>query len=166
MRHPWAIFLALLIVAFPLQAKEMGIGQNEGPITIQGNTLTFDRNQGVMSYQGNVRAVYGDIVMVCDNLKAYLDPKKESVSKILALGNVKVVQQDMVAKCGKATFFPSTRQMIFEEEPELFKGKSSLVGSKILVDFLTGRMRVLGNGDEKVNIKLFQEPSRNPKAPQ
>jgi len=52
--------------------------------------------------------------------------------------------------------------MIFEEEPVLFKGKSSLMGSKILVDFLTNRMKVLSDGDEKVNIKLFQESTRTP----
>jgi lipopolysaccharide transport protein LptA len=162
MRSLWAALLASLILTAPLAAKEMGMRQDEGPITIQGNSLTFDRNQSVMAYQGDVQAVYGDIVMVCDSLKAFLDPKTQSVSKILAAGNVKVVYQNMVVKCGKATFFPSTRQMIFEEEPVLFKGKSSLMGSKILVDFLTNRMKVLSDGDEKVNIKLFQESTRTP----
>ena len=137
-------------------AKDQSFDQNEQPITIQGNTLTLDRKHNTMTYLGDVRAVYGDIVIVCDRLQAFIDPEGQTLDRVLALGNVKVVNQDMVAKCGKATFYPPTRRMVFEENPVLFKGKSSLVGSKIFVDFPSNRIRVVSNGKERVNIELFQ----------
>lgn len=157
----WVGTLMLILSLLPYAwAKEQSFGQKERPITIQGNTLTLDREHNTMTYLGDVRVVYGDIVIVCDRLQAFIDPEGQTLEKVLALGNVKVVHRDMVAKCGKATFYPPTRRMVFEEDPILFKGKSSLVGSKIFVDFPSNRVRVVSNGKERVNVELFQETTQ------
>jgi lipopolysaccharide export system protein LptA len=155
----WTL-IVLLILTPCAGAKGKAPPVEEQPITIQGNTLTLDRERNTMTYLGDVTVDYGDIVIVCDRLQALIDPNAQAVNKVLALGNVKVIKQDMVAKCGKATFYPQTRRMVFEEDPVLFKGKSSLIGNKIFVDFVSNRIRVVSNGNDRVNVELFQESTR------
>lgn len=155
----WTLTILLTVTPY-VWAKGQNPFKDEQPITIQGNTLTLESEHNTMTYQGDVRLDYGDIVIVCDKLQAFIDPKAQAVNKVLALGNVKFIKEDMVAKCQRATFYPQTRRIVFEEDPVLFKGKSSLVGSKIFVDFMSNKMRVVSNGNDRVNVELFQESTR------
>ncbi|HEX2100724.1 MAG TPA: LptA/OstA family protein [Candidatus Synoicihabitans sp.] len=103
---------------------------------------------------GNVVLTGTNLKIVCDRLEIIasrvgdLDgavPTLEKFKYLLATGNVRIVQGDREATCGRAEVFPREERVVLTEDPVLIDRSSDIVqrGTKI----------VLFRGEQRVSIE-------------
>jgi len=151
-------FLAILFLCLNLGngLVKAASENNDYPIIIEGDSLTVDRNKNQLSYKGNVKVIYKDIVIVCKKLNAYYNLSKQTLAKIVAIGDTKIIYKNMVATCGMAILYPSTKQLLLKKNPMLYKGKSSINGNQMLLDYSSNKVHINGSSQKKVQVTLFQ----------
>lgn len=129
-------------------------------VTAQDHSeLTARSLEMVSSAEETHATCTGDVVFTSTNLKIVCDrleiiasrigelegaiPTVEKFKYLLATGNVRIVQGDREATCGRAEVFPREERVVLTEEPVLIDHSNDIVqrGSKITL--LRGERRVL-----------------------
>ena len=79
--------------------------QKEDPgLRIVSRTSDFDRQEGVVMFEGDVVVRYSDDYTMCaDQLYMFLS-KSNELSRVVALGNVSITNETRVGTCAMATY--------------------------------------------------------------
>jgi len=139
-------------------AKEVA-KSGSGPIKITSERLIANKKDGLVTFNGNVVARHRDGTIISDSLKVYYDGK-DAVEKIVALGNVKINQQDRVGVCKKAVFYPDTKKIVMTGAPRVWKDGDVVTGKVITIFGDSDRMDVEG-----ASIVIRSEETKKEEAP-
>ena len=114
-----------------------GVGVVDGFLTIQADSteVSLDATQG--RFDGNVRAVRGDLSFRADRVEVEFGPNGE-VIRASAHGRVKAMQGERTAE-GEAATFENDR-LTLSGRPIVRQGESEMVGEKII--FEVGRKTI------------------------
>ena len=137
------------------------------PILITADQLISNNEEKYAEFIGDVKASQADFVITSDKLRIYYegellnaegksDNNEDMLKKIVATGNVKIRSDQYNADTEKAEY--DTQTLIFVltgENSKVFSGKSSIIGSKIILYRKDGRFKVLGGKKTRVEATIF-----------
>lgn len=78
---------------------------------ITGNACDFDRDEGVILFEGQVKVEYaGEYTMTADKVYAFMSGSNE-LSRVVATGNVKISNGERFGTCPMATYRRRRREI-------------------------------------------------------
>ncbi len=131
------------------------------PITIKSNELSADNKGKTALFTGKVVAKQGDVTIFCDKMTVYYGAIQGDVDKILADGNVRIVQENRTgiaahaiyeSKEGKVTLTGGT--------PKVMQGTDTVSGEVITYFLDEDRSSVTG-GRGRVEAVIHPKSSKN-----
>lgn len=146
---------------------------SDKPISVNADSLEVDNKANIAHFVGNVDAVQGDVKIKCDQLDVHYSnqgkkDKEEAgmmaggggrVTKVVALGHVKITQKDRVAMGRKGTYWAGGRKLLMEGKATVWQGKNQVAGDKITVYLDKDRAVVHGKPGKRVSVTIV--PKKN-----
>jgi lipopolysaccharide export system protein LptA len=159
--------------------REKEAAESSRPIVITSNTLEADNKNKVAIFKGSVIAKQEQqgkdpILIYCDTMTVYYteDAKKPAsppkgekkgpsaenrVDKIVASGQVKIIQGKDVATGEMATFYNTDQKIVLTGNPKVWQGKNLVKGEEITVWIKENRSIVTSKGSNRVQAVIHQE---------
>ena len=126
-----SLLLSVAIGSPSFAIKDTGNTENK-PIIITSETLTADNKNNIAVFEGTVVAQTSDITMSSDKMIVYYDNSESKVSKIHAIGNVKVLNNARVLFSKEAVYLDNEEKIIFSGNPKAVEGDNVITGEKII----------------------------------
>ena len=100
-----AVFLIGLLV-HPTSAQMVEeLKGKRGPVHITSQRLEAEYEKKLITFIGDVVATQEEFTLYGDRLLLYLNEKKKGIDKIVAQGNVRMVQANRTVRCQEATYY-------------------------------------------------------------
>jgi lipopolysaccharide export system protein LptA len=183
------LVLFLAVPAYGAAPKKPG-PQGEVPLLITAARLEADQNAGTIVFSGHVKATYGDAILYADQLLVYLQkqptpppgaapasPAKtessplgdlgaEKIDRIVAKGNVRLVQEDRVATGDEAIYYKNRDEVVLLGHPQLWRAENTLKGERITYNLKTNKVLVESSPQRRVEALLYSKETPGGKAGQ
>jgi lipopolysaccharide export system protein LptA len=193
--------LAGLLVMFwagsaPAEGAAPQKPEGEVPLRITAARLEADQIEGIIVFTGQVKAVHGDVTLYADQLRVYFKPKPETpkgaakppqekveqsplgdlgaekIDRIVAKGNVRMVQEDRVATGTEAIYYKDRDEVVLTGNPQVWRAENTLKGERIIFNLKTNKALVESSPQRRVEALLYSQgtsegkakPSLTPKA--
>lgn len=131
-----------------------GSGKNI-PINISSERMEAYNKKDLIIFYGNVKATRQDTTLWADRMDIYLNKENKKISRIVALGNVKVNQEDKNATAEKGTYFDDTQEILLEGNPLVWQKNNVLKGASITLHLDQDRI-VVNSAQVKIEPKTFK----------
>jgi len=96
----------VLLMAHPASAQVLEEFKGKrGPVNITSQRLEAEYAKKLITFIGDVVARQEDFVLYADRLLLFLNDEGEGIEKIVAQGNVRMVQATKTVTCREATYF-------------------------------------------------------------
>ena len=183
------IFWAGSPLAYGAAPKKQG-PEKEVPLHITAARLEADQTKGIVIFTGSVKAVYGDATLYSDQLRVYFKPKPEppkgaakppqekadqsplgdvgaeKIDRIVAKGNVRMVQEDRVATGDEAIYYKDRDEVVLTGNPQLWRAENTLKGERIIFNLATKKVLVESSPQRRVEALLYSQGASEGKATQ
>ncbi len=137
------------------------VGQAKGPITIKSDRMEVLQNQQVVIFSGNVVAQKEGLTIYADRLIVYYTKgkgeEKREVTKLVAIGHVKIHKDDWIARAGKAVYFRDQEKIVLEDNPQIWQGDNTVRGDRIILYLNEDRSVVEAAPGHKAEAVIFPE---------
>ncbi len=135
-------------------------------IHITADKLIYDNDTDYAEFIGNVRATQEDTVITADRLKIFFKANEdhkdtptigeESITKLVADGNVKINFDNRVAVTRQAVYNTQTSVLVLSgSNSRIVSGDNSISGEKITIYRATGRINVESGDEKRVEAVLY-----------
>lgn len=152
------IFCHLFLVTVAFAAPPVHKDRSKLPITIKSNEMNADNKGKTAIFTGKVVAKQGDIIIFSDKLVVNYADKSESVEKIEATGNVRIVQEDRTGFADQAVYESNSGRIILTGTPRVVQGSDSISGKVITYYVDDERSDVSSGGDPKSRVEAVINP--------
>lgn len=180
-----ALTLALALLLAAASAPEVGAAERlkkkpagELPLNITAARLEADQKEGVIVFTGQVKAQHGDATLYADQLRVYFQAATpagaappspgeekarsplgelggEKITRIVAQGQVRFVQQDRVATGQEAIYYKDREEVVLLGNPQLWRAENTLKGERIVFNLKDNKMLVEGSSQKRVEAHLY-----------
>jgi lipopolysaccharide export system protein LptA len=195
-RHGFLALAGLLVIfwagsplAYGAAPKKQG-PEKEVPLHITATRLEADQTKGIVTFSGSVKAVYGDATLYSDQLQVFFKPKPEppkgaakppqekadqsplgdmgaeKIDRIVAKGNVRMVQEDRVATGNEAIYYKDRDEVVLTGNPQLWRAENTLKGERIIFNLETKKVLVESSPQRRVEALLYSQGTSEGKASQ
>ena len=195
-RHGFLALAGLLVIfwagsplAYGAAPKKPG-PEKEVPLHITAARLEADQTKGMVIFTGSVKAVYGDATLYSDQLQVYFKAKPappkgapkppqekaeqsplgdmgaEKIDRIVAKGNVRMVQEDRVATGDQAIYYKDRDEVVLTGNPQLWRAENTLKGERIIFNLATKKVLVESSPQRRVEALLYSQGASEGKAKQ
>ena len=135
-------------------------------IRITADKLVAELDVSEIEFIGNVRTTSDDAVITSDRLKIIYDPKrlknesdttqKESIEKIIANGNVRILTDNIIAETDRAEYSMKSEILVLQgEQSSVTQGGYSITGSKFTLRRTEGKLTVESSKEHRVKAILL-----------
>jgi len=162
----------------------------EVPLRITAARLEADQKEGTIIFSGQVKAIYGDATLYADQLRVYFKTKPappkgaapasqeqadksplgdlgaEKIDRIVAKGNVRMVQEDRVATGDEAVYYKDRDEVVLTGNPQLWRAENTLKGERIIFNLATNKVLVESSAQRRVEALLYSQGASEGKASQ
>jgi lipopolysaccharide export system protein LptA len=135
-------------------ATELPKVRSDQPIQIKSNELSSDTSGKVATFSGSVVARQGDVTIFCDTLIVHYDAEESDISKVEALGNVRIVQGNRQGFSGRAKFDNQAGTIVMEDNPKVRQGSDTVSGKVITFYLNEDKSIVTGGSDHRVEAVI------------
>jgi lipopolysaccharide export system protein LptA len=157
MKRSWILGAGLLLVAGLAAAAPpalTGAGSKE-PVEIAADRMEADDAAKTLVFIGHAVAKQGEVTINGDRLTIHYAAQGGEVDRIVAEGNVRIVQGERVATGGRAEYFRAEERMVMTGSPKVSEGANSVQGHEIVLFLKENRSVVKSGQDGRVNA-VFQ----------
>ncbi|MBW6511811.1 MAG: lipopolysaccharide transport periplasmic protein LptA [Desulfuromonadaceae bacterium] len=140
------LLLLLLLIFFSVH---VAMAETE-PIRVSADHLEANNPAGWVSFQGNVVADDGGVVLRAEQMKLFVDQEDRSLLRIEAEGTVRMTQGPRVASSNSAIFFNRERKIVLTGNARFKDGENRVEGQEITV-FLDEERTLVGGEGGRVN---------------
>jgi len=117
---------------------------------------SFENAENVAEFTGHVKVTDSQFDLSCDKLHVELRPDRKGLKRVIATGNVLVVQEKpndkgdvikSIGKCGKATYDAATGDVTLEDWPQIRQGINNQVATQqntVMILNARGKSRTIG----------------------
>lgn len=167
------------------EAKAKKGPEGEIPLQITASRLEADQKNGVIVFSGQVKAQQGDAILYADQLQVYFQPGPaasstapsaaapkekagqsplgdlggEKITRIVARGQVRFVQEDRVATGEEATYYKDREEVVLVGNPQLWRAENTLKGEKITFNLKDNKVLVESSPQKRVEAHLYSSAS-------
>lgn len=164
------LFLILVATFFlPLQARAQEEPTGVTPIQIEADRMETSRQGGRVLFTGNITARQGNLVIHADEMTVVYavdspaaggPPVQESglhskIEKLLARGNVKIVQEDWTAAGDSMTYSAADRVATLAGNARAWQDKNEVTGETIILYLDEGKSVVQKSSREGGRVKAL-----------
>jgi lipopolysaccharide export system protein LptA len=150
-------------------------GPRSDPIHVVADRLEVDNSLQAAYFVGAVKAVQGDVTIVCDKMEVYYErsaPESAErersragalmddggkVHTVIALGHVRITQQDRVAVGRKATYWAGSRKILLQGQATAWRGPNQVSGEQITMFLDDNQSIVESKPGNRVTVTIFPE---------
>jgi lipopolysaccharide export system protein LptA len=162
------VFVGAYSTVAPAEAiKANDTHKEKSQIQITADKLVAELDASEIEFVGNVRVNRADAIITSDRLKIIYDPnkvknisgarKKESIEKIIANGNVKIVADNIIAETDKAEYSIKSEVLILQgEKSSVTREGYSITGTKFTLRREEGKITV--ESSEEHRVKAILQP--------
>jgi lipopolysaccharide export system protein LptA len=93
-----------------------GFKGKKGPVTITSQRLEAEYEKRLITYIGDVVAKHQDFTIYADRVLIFLNDKVKGIEKIVAQGNVRMVQLNRTVTCQEATYYYEEGKLVLGGE--------------------------------------------------
>ncbi|MBM4300391.1 MAG: hypothetical protein FJ121_02510 [Deltaproteobacteria bacterium] len=193
-RHRFLALAGLLVMLWAGSSPADGAApkqpSGEVPLRITAARLEADQKEGIIMFSGEVKAIYGDATLYADQLRVYFKAKPEppkgaakppqekaepsplgdlgaeKIDRIVAKGNVRMVQEDRVATGNEAIYYKDRDEVVLTGNPQVWRAENTLKGERIIFNLKTDKALVESSPQRRVEALLYSRGSSEGKAPQ
>ena len=193
-RHRLLAVAGLLVMFWAVSFPADGAGPKkqgeEVPLRVTAARLEADQKEGTIIFSGQVKAIYGDSTLYADQLRVYFKTKPEppkgaakppqektdqsplgnlgaeKIDRIVAKGNVRMVQEDRVATGDEAVYYKDRDEVVLLGNPQLWRAENTLKGERIIFNLTTKKVLVESSPQRRVEALLYSQGTSEGKAPQ
>jgi lipopolysaccharide export system protein LptA len=105
--------------------------ESKGPVVITSETLTADNKARTALFEGSVTARTGTMTINSDRMLVYYS-EGGRITKIEAMGNVRLVKGERVITSDEATYFAEEEKVIFTGRPKAAEGSNMVTGTRMI----------------------------------
>lgn len=135
-----------------LRPEELG----SRPVEIAADRLLADSVKNSVTFEGNVIAKQEDVTLFSDRLFAEYSSASGAVEKIVADGNVRVIQADREARAAHAVFYNLEQRIVLTGGADVTQGGNTLKGETATIYLRENRSVV--SGGEGGRVKAIIQP--------
>lgn len=127
-------FLAIAIFFMPAFASHASTLKRDNPIVITSDTLTADNKNNTAIFEGSVVATSQDIKIFSDKMTVFYSDGNSKISKIHAVGNIKVQKEGMAIFSEEAEYIytDDEEKIVFTGNPKVIENDNSITGTRII----------------------------------
>ena len=169
--------LMTLFPVLPCPAQEDG--SPSSPIQIEADRMESVQKKNVITFSGHVEARQDDLIIHADQMTVqYIESQKpghadesgeqpvsgipRKIDKIIATGNVKIVQKDWVAVGDVMDYMEHQRKAILSGNARAWQGKNMVAGDIIILYLDEGKSIVERSNEEGERVKALIYPESQP----
>jgi len=130
------------------------------PIEITSDRLDADDNSRILMFIGNAVAKQGDATIYADRLTVRYAEQGGDVDRVVAEGNVRIVQGERLATSRRADFFRDQERILLTGDPQITEKGSVVKGHQITLFVKERRAVVQASQSGRVNA-VFQPKKEN-----
>ncbi len=161
-----------MMTALPLIAEQApnpkNAGTNSDKIHVTSDKLISHGKSGYFEFIGNVRAEQKDTVITTDTLRVHYKKQSENknnplgsidaISKLEAIGNVKINVENGVAETDKAVYLIDKKVLVLTGPNSKFtSGNNTISGSKMTLHMDDERISVEGGQQKRVEAVYYPD---------
>jgi lipopolysaccharide export system protein LptA len=121
------------------------------PVHITSQTLEADDKAGFFVFKGDVQAQQGEVYIYSDMMTVrYSDAENRQIEKVVAEGDVRIVQLNRVATAQHAVFYQQEGRVVLTGDPQVVQGENKVEGERIVVYLNDSRSVVEGGKKSRV----------------
>ena len=147
--------------------------------------MTANNKDKIITFTGNVVTKRGDSTIYSDTLEIYYqdnknDEKKDAkkgpqnkasqetegfssnVTKILAIGNVKIEQGERYATGERAEYFENEKKIVLSGNPVAWEKGNKIQGTEMIFFVDRDETIIKGSKERRVNVTIFPEDKNKP----
>lgn len=162
------LLLALSINAATATETAQPSSAEENLIHITSDLLISDNTSQIIEFKGNVKAVQKDTIIKANRMMIYYTknakkdgntpPDEQSISKIIASGNVHINFDNRVAQADQAVYTVKNRTLVLTgKDVRVTSEKNSITGEKITLNRDSGKVTVESNAGKQVEMTVNTE---------
>lgn len=173
-------FISLLLaISWAVTCTAMAGGPSPSPIQIEADRMESVQEQSLIRFSGNVVARQDDLIIHADQMTVdYVKlptasqpgamgdtaggSAQQKINKIIAMGNVKIVQKDWVAVGNSMDYIASERKVILTGNAKTWQGKNMVAGDTIILYLDEGKSVVERSKEEGGRVKALIYPDSQP----
>jgi lipopolysaccharide export system protein LptA len=126
------LLFVICLIHSPVSGSSLLKEEDKKPIVITSETLTADNKNQTATFEGSVVATTGEISIQSDKMVVYYDNSENKVSKIHALGNVKVNKEEQAIFSDEAMYLDNEQKIVFSGNPKAVEGENLITGKQII----------------------------------
>jgi lipopolysaccharide export system protein LptA len=155
------VIIGTLMLAHLASAQMVGEFKGErGPVHISSQQLEADYQAKVITFIGDVVAKQKEFTLYANRLFLFIDEKGEEIQKIVAQGNVRMVQDNRKATCDEATYYHREGTVVLQGEPVVREGDNWISGKRIIYYIDEQKSVAESEGEERVKVTII--PRKEP----
>lgn len=148
--------ISMWLLVHPALAQMAGEFKGErGPIHINSQQLEADFQTKVITFIGDVVAKQKEFTLYANRLSVFIDEKGEEIQKIVAQGNVRMVQDNRKATCDEATYYHREGTVVLQGEPVVREGDNWVSGKRIIYYIDEQKSVAESEGEERVKVTII-----------
>lgn len=153
--------LVFLAVSAAFAAPAARKASSNLPINIKSNELSANNKGKIAIFSGKVVAKQGDVTIFCDKMTVFYGAAQGEVDKILADGNVRIVQENRTGLAAHAVYDSKEGKVTLTGgAPKVMQGPDTVSGEIITYYLDEDRSNVTG-GSGRVEAVIHPKSSKN-----
>jgi lipopolysaccharide export system protein LptA len=156
-RISYTIVIIGTLMLAPLASAQM-VGEfkgERGPVHITSQQLEADYQAKVITFIGDVVARQKEFTLYADRLLLFIGGEMKEIEKIVARGNVRMVQGERTATCNEATYYHREGTVVLRGEPVVREGDNWVSGKRIIYYIDEQKSVAEGEGEDRVKVTII-----------
>jgi lipopolysaccharide export system protein LptA len=158
----------LAVIALPALRTEAQTAASDAPIHVEADRMVSKQKDNAIVFTGNVDARQGALTIHSDEMTVYHKNQPtaanagqegpQKIEKLYAVGNVKIVQEELVATGNSMEYFAADRKVLLTGDTKVWQDNNLVTGEKILLDLNAGTTVVEPDSKSGGRVKAFFNP--------
>ena len=124
------LIIFFLLIPVCVSSREAA-KKNKNPIVVTSKMLTIDSKTNTAIFENSVVAKTQDMTLYADKMFIFYNKDTGNVTRVDALGKVKVVEKDRVVTSDEATYHAHDEKIIFRGNLKVIEGEHIDSGKRV-----------------------------------
>lgn len=147
----------------PQQPGTLRKDRSKKPINIKADKLQADNKAKKALFTGRVVSKQDDVTIYSDRLEIFYGEGKDEVEKIIATGNVRIIQTNRVGTGGQAVYESKEGKVTLTINPKVTQDRDSVTGKVIIYYLDEDRSEVQGGENVRVEAVIVPKEGDGPR---
>ena len=128
---------------------------NAQELKIYSDQLEVNRNEQLSTFTGNVHVIGDQFELWSKELLVKTDDTERTISEILALKDVKINRENVIAQGQNATYFPEKNTIHMRGNVEVTENNNTIYCEELFMDIDNSSTIMTGNSSDRVEAIIF-----------